>query len=105
MTRLYRISQRGQPLYVSERQGTWRIADGDIFGRFADGPEIVADGLTYLAPVMPSKIVCVGLNYKDHAAEQKKALPEEPVVFLKPSTAVIGPGQAIQVPSWAGRVD
>ena len=58
-----------------------------------------------LAPVTPSKIVCVGLNYKDHAAEQKKPLPEEPLIFLKPPTSVIGPGEAIEVPSWAGRVD
>jgi 2-keto-4-pentenoate hydratase/2-oxohepta-3-ene-1,7-dioic acid hydratase in catechol pathway len=58
-----------------------------------------------MAPVSPSKIVCVGLNYKDHAAEQKKSLPEEPLLFIKPSTSVIGPGEAIQVPAWAGRVD
>jgi 2-keto-4-pentenoate hydratase/2-oxohepta-3-ene-1,7-dioic acid hydratase in catechol pathway len=54
---------------------------------------------------MPSKLVCVGLNYKDHAAEQNKPLPEEPLIFLKPTTAVIGPGAAIEVPLWAGRVD
>jgi 2-keto-4-pentenoate hydratase/2-oxohepta-3-ene-1,7-dioic acid hydratase in catechol pathway len=54
---------------------------------------------------MPSKIVCVGLNYKDHAAEQRKPLPAEPLLFIKPSTSVIGPGEAIEVPAWAGRVD
>ena len=47
-----------------------------------------------LAPVVPSKIVAVGLNYKAHAAEQGKPLPAEPLIFLKPSTAVIGPGDA-----------
>ena len=40
---------------------------------------------------MPSKIVAIGLNYKDHAAEMKKKLPAEPLVFLKPPTTVIGP--------------
>jgi 2-keto-4-pentenoate hydratase/2-oxohepta-3-ene-1,7-dioic acid hydratase in catechol pathway len=54
---------------------------------------------------MPSKIVAVGLNYKDHAAEMNKALPEEPLIFLKPSTAVIGTGVPIVIPSGAGRVD
>jgi len=58
-----------------------------------------------LAPVMPSKIVCVGLNYKDHAAEQHKPLPPEPLLFLKPPTAVIGPGVPIEATAWAGRVD
>jgi 2-keto-4-pentenoate hydratase/2-oxohepta-3-ene-1,7-dioic acid hydratase in catechol pathway len=105
MVRLYRIEHGGQPLYAAERQGTWRLVDGDIFGHFTEGPEIVSEGLRVLAPVSPSKIVCVGLNYKDHAAEQKKALPDEPVLFLKPSTAIIGPGVAIEVPAWAGRVD
>ena len=52
-----------------------------------------------LAPVAPSKIVAIGLNYKDHAAEMGKPLPAEPLMFLKPSTAVIGPGDAIRIPA------
>ena len=58
-----------------------------------------------LAPVRPSKIVCVGLNYKDHAAEMKKALPAEPLLFFKPSTAVLDPGAPILLPPGVGRVD
>jgi len=49
--------------------------------------------------------VAVGLNYRDHAAEQGKPLPPEPLIFLKPSTAVIGPGEAIEIPDGVGRVD
>jgi 2-keto-4-pentenoate hydratase/2-oxohepta-3-ene-1,7-dioic acid hydratase in catechol pathway len=79
--------------------------EGDIFGTWKDGAEISGEGVKLLAPVQPSKIVCVGLNYKDHAAEQNKALPAEPLLFIKPSTSVIGPGEAIQVPEWDGRVD
>jgi 2-keto-4-pentenoate hydratase/2-oxohepta-3-ene-1,7-dioic acid hydratase in catechol pathway len=45
------------------------------------------------------------LNYKDHAAEQNKPLPAEPMIFIKPSTAVIGPGSSILLPAGAGRVD
>ncbi|MGE5814394.1 MAG: fumarylacetoacetate hydrolase family protein [Acidobacteriota bacterium] len=53
----------------------------------------------------PSKIVCVGLNYRDHAAEQNKPLPKEPMVFIKPSTAVIRNGEPIRIPPGVGRVD
>jgi len=105
MLRLYRIEHDGQPRYVVERDGRWRLVDGDIFGTFEEGAEIQSEGARLLAPVQPSKIVCVGLNYKDHAAEQGKALPDEPLIFIKPSTAVIGPGFPIEVPLWAGRVD
>ena len=81
MLRLYRIDPGGDPIYVAEREGTWRLVAGDIFGRFTEGPEISSDGLKIIAPVTPSKIVCVGLNFKDHAAEQKKPLPDEPILF------------------------
>jgi 2-keto-4-pentenoate hydratase/2-oxohepta-3-ene-1,7-dioic acid hydratase in catechol pathway len=54
---------------------------------------------------MPRKIVCVGLNYKDHAAEVGKKLPAEPLLFFKPTTAVIDPGAVIKLPPRAGRID
>lgn len=53
----------------------------------------------------PSKIVCIGLNYAKHAAEFGNPIPEEPLVFLKPPSALIGPGEAIVMPSGAGQVD
>ena len=52
----------------------------------------------------PSKIVAIGLNYKDHAAEMNKPLPAEPLMFMKPSTAVIGPGESIRIPPNVGEV-
>ena len=51
-----------------------------------------------LAPCRPSKVVAVGLNYKAHAKEVKKELPAEPMIFLKPSTSVIGPGEKNRAP-------
>ena len=105
MLRLYRIRHDGAPRFAAEREGRVRLVDGDIFDRFSEGREIPADALDLLPPVLPSKVVCIGLNYKDHAAEQHKPLPEEPLIFIKPSTAVIGPGQAIEAPLWAGRID
>ncbi len=61
--------------------------------------------ISLLSPVNPSKIVSVGLNYRDHARELGMAIPSEPVIFLKPSTAVIGPGESIVYPSSSTRVD
>ncbi len=61
--------------------------------------------LTVLAPCAPSKIVAVGLNYRTHAAEVRMELPQEPILFLKPSTAVIGPEENIIYPAMAKRVD
>jgi 2-keto-4-pentenoate hydratase/2-oxohepta-3-ene-1,7-dioic acid hydratase in catechol pathway len=58
-----------------------------------------------LAPVRPSKMLCIGLNYRDHAREMGHKLPEEPVLFMKPATALAGPGQPIVYPRMAGRVD
>jgi len=58
-----------------------------------------------LAPARPSKIVCVGLNHRPHAKELGMKIPAEPVIFLKPSTSVIGPGSEIIYPESAGRVD
>ena len=103
--RIYRIEQRGQPRYAVEENGDWRLIEGDVFGTFTAGETIASSGHRLLAPVSPSKVVCVGLNYKDHAAEQNKPLPPEPLIFIKPSTAVIGPGDAIVLPPDAGRVD
>ena len=105
MMRVYRIRDGAAARYVAEREGRWRLVDGDIFGAFTEGAEIPAEGLAFLAPVVPSKIVCVGLNYRDHAIEQGKPLPPEPLLFIKPSTSVIGPGAAIESPMWAGRID
>ena len=105
MDRLYRLEYQGAPRHVIERDGVWRLVEGDIFGPHVAGAEIAAEGLRRLAPIVPSKIVAVGLNYKDHAAEQGKALPAEPMIFIKPTTAVIGPGDPIRLPPGAGRVD
>lgn len=58
-----------------------------------------------LAPVVPRKIVCVGRNYRDHAAELGNDVPKEPLLFLKAPSAVIGPGDSIRIPEESKRVD
>jgi len=104
-TRFFRIDYRGTPRHVIERGGAWHLLEGDLFGRHEAGDAIGRDGHRLLAPVVPSKIVAIGLNYKDHAAEQGKPLPKEPMMFIKPSTAVIGPDDPIVLPDGAGRID
>ena len=59
----------------------------------------------FLSPTRPSKIVAVGLNYKAHAEEMGKPLPEEPLLFMKPSTAVIANKMRIFLPEMSERVD
>lgn len=106
MDRIYRVKQGMGGRYAVERGGRFFWLQGDIFGDYAPGDEIPeGEGLRFLAPTRPSIVVCIGLNYKDHAAEMNKKLPAEPLVFLKPSTTVIGPEDAIRIPDWAGRIE
>ncbi len=113
MDRIYRLEYHGSKRYAAEHNGRLFLLDGDLFGEYGFGEEIARGefprdlpaGSRLLAPITPSKIVAVGLNYKDHAAEQKKPLPAEPMLFIKPSTAVIGPGDTIKLPSGVGRID
>ncbi len=58
-----------------------------------------------LTPFLPPKIVCIGKNYADHAREMGSEVPENPIMFLKPNTAVIGPNAEIKLPAGSGRVD
>jgi len=107
MERIYRVRQHDDTFYAVERGGELRRASGDPFAGLSAGAAVSGGlaGVTVLAPLRPSKIVCVGLNYKDHAGEVGKALPAEPLLFIKPSTAVIGPGEPIRIPPGVGRVD
>jgi len=107
MDRIFRIELEGSSVYAirDDEKNTWHRLSGDLFGEFIRGRVIEGGKFRILAPVLPSKIVAVGLNYRDHAEEMNKPLPEEPLIFLKPSTAVIGHGDAIEIPSTAGRVD
>src|SRR2546428_6091217 len=110
MPHIYRVTEDGDTFYASERGGELVRLTGDIFGATpGDATGAVVRGglkaVTLLPPVMPSKIVCVGLNYKDHALESGKPLPAEPLIFIKPRTAVIGPGDPIRLPPGVGRVD
>ena len=110
MSRLFRIEHEGRARYAVESGGTYRLVDGDGVAGLRERAEAAAKAgsevkpTKILVPVMPSKVVAIGLNYKDHAAEMNKPLPAEPLMFMKPSTAVIGPGETIQIPPHVGEV-
>ncbi len=79
---------------------------GSIFRKFQTAKKGIPVGdVTLLPPVIPSKIIAIGLNYKDHAMERGSSLPKEPLVFLKPPSAVVGPRDIIVYPSMSKRVD
>ncbi len=104
--KLTRASANGEDFYA--------ILAGETIIRLMDKPfeQIVPDGRRYaleevklLAPCEPSKIVCVGKNYWAHAQEMQEGHPVEPLLFLKPSTCVIGPGDEVVYPSLSHRLD
>jgi len=69
------------------------------------GAELATDEYTILAPCVPSKVIAVGKNYRDHAIEMGTDPPKEPLIFLKPPTAVIADGSNIQYPEVSNRID
>lgn len=83
-----------------------RVLKGTFFeDPVPTGEEVPLADVRLLAPVLPSKLVCVGKNYAAHAAEFGLEVPEEPLLFLKPSTAVMGPGDPIRLLPISERVD
>lgn len=82
------------------------LISGSIFGDFHREEAILPlNKVTLLAPVVPSKIVCLGRNYPDHAKEQNAELPALPMLFLKPPSAIIAYGETILRPPQSQQVD
>jgi 2-keto-4-pentenoate hydratase/2-oxohepta-3-ene-1,7-dioic acid hydratase in catechol pathway len=83
------------------------LAGDPMFAGFeTTGERVPLGDATLLAPVIPrSKVVAIARNYRDHAAELGNEVPPEPMLFLKPNTSVIGPGDAIILPPQSERVD
>ena len=90
---------------ILENDKIYKI-NGDIFNEFEKTDEYVTfDRIKILPVTLPSKIVCVGLNYKDHADEVKMKPTEEPIIFLKPSSSIVGQNDYIVLPNQSKRVD
>ena len=83
------------------------LIDADAFGSLprASADKIAVADVTFLAPVMPSKVVCVGRNYVDHAMELGNKMPDEPLLFLKAPSAIIGSGEDILLPHESAQVE
>jgi 2-keto-4-pentenoate hydratase/2-oxohepta-3-ene-1,7-dioic acid hydratase in catechol pathway len=76
-----------------------------VAGYQTTGERIPLKELKLLAPTIPSKIVCIGKNFADHAAEIGEEITEEPLIFFKPSSAIIGHGDAIVIPPQSKQVE
>jgi 2-keto-4-pentenoate hydratase/2-oxohepta-3-ene-1,7-dioic acid hydratase in catechol pathway len=83
-----------------------RQIDGDFSGKWSATKAVFPlDQVKLLPPVEPSKIVCVGRNYREHAAELGNEVPKEPLIFLKPPSSIIGPDEPIVLTPLSQRVD
>lgn len=126
VVRYITLAEQEDPFYfsdeVSQAQGTWGLLvdhlvypldtapylDTGMDGRHRPlivGSPYMVEDVQLLAPVTPSKIVCVGRNYAEHAAELGNEVPSEPLIFLKPPSALIGPDAEVVYPGISERVD
>jgi len=100
MTRFVRCLVDGEPVYGVVEGEEVAVIDPHPFAPYRPtGRRVPIEGLKLLAPVIPSKIVAVGRNFAEHAAEMGNEVPAEPLLFFKPSTAVIGPGDPLRLPT------
>jgi len=107
MTKIVRVGIDGR--------SEWGVIEGDEIVHLPEGPFGVEprrgktlgkfSELDLLAPVTPSKVICVARNYVAHAAEHHAEVPKTPLLFFKPPSAVIGPGAAIELPEESEQVE
>lgn len=107
VSRVVRVAVDARPV--------WGLVDGEELVQLPDGPygDRPARGATMgavadfdlLAPVSPSKVICVARNYVAHAAEHKAEVPTKPLLFFKPPSAVVGPGAFIELPAESDQVE
>jgi len=104
--RVVRFRERNGERYGLVEGDRVQAVEGNLFGPHSPtGRYYPLEEVRLLAPCLPSKVICVGLNYSDHAAEWNLPVPEEPILFMKPTSAVVGPGEPVVRPSFSRRVD
>ncbi len=102
----YRTHAQSQPTWGWLTENRVGILEGSPFGEFRREEAILPlEEVQVLAPVQPSKIVCVGRNYAAHAAEHEAEVPSLPLLFLKPPSAVLNAGETIQLPPQSEQVE
>jgi 2-keto-4-pentenoate hydratase/2-oxohepta-3-ene-1,7-dioic acid hydratase in catechol pathway len=111
---IVRFVERHKQLQDAWFTPTWGILEGDwvypleqapFAGIRVNGPARALESVKLVAPAAPSKLVCVGRNYAEHAAELGNEVPPEPLIFLKPPSTVIGPDAPVVYPAISKRVD
>ncbi len=92
----------------------WGWVDGEMVGKLSSSPfepfsrkaaSTPLNKVRLLAPVVPGKIICVGRNFAAHAAEHDAEVPELPLIFLKPPSSVVGPGETILLPPQSEQIE
>jgi len=99
--------QKGEDIFYAKIvDGEIFRLQGDVFGSPSyDKKPTPRKGVRTLVPVSPSKVIAVGLNYADHAREQNKPLPKEPLIWIKATTSLLPDGGKIEIPHLAHRTD
>ncbi|SRR5258707_10176593 len=106
MAAIGRFQQGDQIFFAKVVDGEIFRARGDVFGSPSfDRKPTKLKGVRTLTPVVPTKIICVGLNYADHAREGGKALPKEPLFWFKATTSILPDGGKIEIPFSNHRTD
>lgn len=103
--RVVRVSHEDDVRYGLADESTITLISDEPFAAWEPEGVITLGQAQLLAPCIPTKIVCAGINYRPHASEMGHTLPDEPVIFLKPPTAVVGQGAEIRLPSGIATVD
>ena len=103
---IVRAQHNGEAKFGKISDGIIHFYLGDpILGSSLGSETAALSEVKLLAPVTPSKIVCIGMNYSAHAAEIAQDVPDEPLVFFKPVSAIIGPEDTIVLPRQSGQVE
>lgn len=109
MLELYRVKvDEGRRVSYAVKSGERELTllkQAPWHGLFETAIRVPLDEASLLAPAEPTKVVCVGRNYGAHARELGHDIPEQPLLFLKPPSSVIGPGDTIELPPTSQRVD
>jgi len=101
-----RFLYQDEPRFALVKHDRVVLLEGSPFTAYAEtSVSYQVDAVQLCAPCEPSKVVCIGLNYRDHALECNLPIPDSPIIFMKPSGTVIGPGDAVVHPALSGRVD
>lgn len=108
--KIARVLQDGAPRFAVVENEQLRLLDNKTFESLVDGIEpaqthLPLDGAKLLAPVQPGKLVCVGLNYRLHAEESGVPVPDEPMLFMCSTEAIVADGEAIELDCLDQRID